>query len=590
MKKISLINSLKKRNSDLFTNNNIVRKEINDDNKLDIIEKIIKSQNKNIEEKTEKNPKTEKRNETEIKKLKEYYYLKKNVKKRQNNNKNRHKLIFEWDNNEDTTYDKFSIFNTSEKKETKIGIKKKKSKILTKKTNNIKKEKLLTKIDYNKIREENNIKLKQQDYQQNTFPIITKFSESLLYKKIKRSFKKSFNYNKPTPVQMQVIPLSLKFKDILCIAPTGSGKTLSFLLPLLNFLITLPKIKKEKSHLGPYALVIAPTRELVQQIKNVFDKLISGFEFSLRGEAFVGGYDSFEQSLKFMDGIEIIFATVGKCKDLLKSNFISLNQCYYVIVDEADKMIEKNTEEFLEYILDHLDHRFEKSEDKKICEKQEDDMVKGDGIFRVTQFFSATMKDNLKPIINKYLKNYIDIRIEKKINNKVEYKFEYLGLKEVTSQKNKLLLDYIKKSKKKILIFFNTKLIIEKVSKYLKKNLIQTIIYNSDLTQNEREKVISNFRKNQDIMLATDIAGRGLDIENLFTIINYDVPLTFEKFVHRAGRTGRAGKEGCVISFIGAESSHLIDPLVKFLNDREQKIPFFLKKNRKMYKKDYFIN
>jgi len=165
-------------------------------------------------------------------------------------------------------------------------------------------------------------------------------------------------YANPMPIQMQAIPVALSFRDMIGLAPTGSGKSAAFLLPLINFLVNMPPIKDELIQDGPYSIIMAPTRELAQQIEIEFKKLVK--DTHLRSISIVGGKSAEEQGSSIGRGVEIVIGTPGRIEDLIKRQYLVLNQCYYVILDEADKMIDLELEESVNFILEAIPSSLQK--------------------------------------------------------------------------------------------------------------------------------------------------------------------------------------------------------------------------------------
>lgn len=194
----------------------------------------------------------------------------------------------------------------------------------------------LTARDFKIIREVASINIKSSRITNEQIKLIRFFEETNLNKKVINQLKDQ-NIHLPSPVQMQTIPLSLLWKDIICVAPTGSGKTLAFLIPLINFLLTMPQMNSERSVDGPYAIVLGPTRELVIQLQEEFDRI--GRAFGLKSEVLVGGRSKGNQASNLNQlGVEVIFGTVGRTRDAIESSMLVLNQCFYVVIDEADSM------------------------------------------------------------------------------------------------------------------------------------------------------------------------------------------------------------------------------------------------------------
>ena len=207
------------------------------------------------------------------------------------------------------------------------------------------------------------------------------------------------DFKKPTSIQMQAIPIGLERRDLIGVAPTGSGKTIAFLVPLLTYLNFLPPITDKNLEDGPYALILTPTRELALQINSDFEKFAAGSR--LRSTVVVGGRSAEEQAFQLRKGCELLIGTPGRIKDALESRYTSLNQCSYVIIDEADRMVELGFDEDVNIILDAIPTTNMKSEDESIAEMQEKISKKGEKLFRTTHMFSATMPSAVERIARK---------------------------------------------------------------------------------------------------------------------------------------------------------------------------------------------
>lgn len=435
----------------------------------------------------------------------------------------------------------------------------------------------LNKRDFRILREANGIRISYPFQNSFEFRVIRDWNESGLLEPVRVNLARNMpKLRQPTPVQMQVIPVALKFKDIICTAPTGSGKTLAFLLPLINFLYFMPRIKPDKAHLGPYAIVILPTRELVLQCAEVFNQAAAGL--NLNSKTILGGRDKLDN---LFDPAEVVFATVGRYSDLLDLKEASLSQCYYVVVDEADFMIGNNLAEPLDFILKFVADLNNKSADPVEAFKEEEAMENFNGLVRVTQLFSATMPAHLKTLTDKYLRSPVSIQIEANQEQleKKQHFFEYLGdgKEGLFGQKLGLLKVWLRRLEYKVIVFFNSKNDIDQVYAKLKGNRANIGCYHSGFDQSERERIISKFRSGEfEVLLSTDLGGRGLDIENIRSVVNFDSPKDFEQYVHRTGRTARAGKSGVCLSFFSKQDAGLFEDVANVLVAGKQKIPDFL--------------
>jgi ATP-dependent RNA helicase DDX23/PRP28 len=233
-------------------------------------------------------------------------------------------------------------------------------------------------------------------------------------------------YAKPMAIQMQAAPVCLHFRDMIGLAPTGSGKSAAFLIPLINFLMRMPPIKDDLISDGSYSIIMAPTRELAIQIDEEFRKLAR--DTHLRSIVVVGGKSAEEQGSSIGRGVEIVIGTPGRIEDLIKRQYLVLNQCYYVILDEADKMIDQELEESVNYILESLPTFLDKSSgSEQEVALQEQQMIRGEKFFKTFTMFSATMLPQIEKIARKYLRYPAMITIgepgggKKDIDQRVEF-------------------------------------------------------------------------------------------------------------------------------------------------------------------------
>lgn len=331
---------------------------------------------------------------------------------------------------------------------------------------------------------------------------------------------KEIGYNKPTDIQISCIPLFLKGYDILAIAKTGSGKTASFVLPLLNNIL-LNNILQ--------VLVIVPTRELAIQIKNSFI-LFSKYILGIKIISLYGGQRYNIQYLNLKNKPNIVIATPGRLLDHLKRNTLNLYKLKYLILDEADEMFKMGFINDVKKIISFIKNKHQ------------------------TALFSATMSNSIKNIIFKFMNSPKEINLSISHSKNLIPKNIHQYYCIIYSYKFKLniLMKFLQIEKfRAVIIFVRTKIFTLKVSNFIKKYGYNCSPLNGDMNQNLREKVISDFRNGKiSILIATDIASRGLDIENIDLVINYDLPIDFKLYIHRIGRTGRSGKFGKSISFI----------------------------------------
>ncbi|KAB8121770.1 DEAD/DEAH box helicase ['Cynodon dactylon' phytoplasma] len=349
---------------------------------------------------------------------------------------------------------------------------------------------------------------------------------------------KALKFEHPTPIQTLVIPEMIKGNDIIAQSQTGTGKTFSFSIPIIEKIDV--KIKKTQS------LVLCPTRELSIQVFHEMKKLLK-FNKEVEITVICGG-ESYTKQFKALENKpHIIIATPGRIIDLLERKKVDLSEIKIFTIDEADEMLKMGFQEALETILKNIPKE------------------------RQTVLFSATLPITIKKIASKYQKNPQILKIKQNNIAVQSIKQFYFIVKDFN--KNKLLVRLLdQKNPDSVIIFANTKKDVDNISNYLQNENFLVNAIHGDLKQNQRKYVMDNFRKkNIKILVATDVAARGLDISDIKMIINYDLPHEDEIYVHRIGRTGRAGKTGLAYSFI---NNTKIGRLKKLENYLKEKIVF----------------
>jgi ATP-dependent RNA helicase DDX23/PRP28 len=391
--------------------------------------------------------------------------------------------------------------------------------------------------------------------------------ESGLPENIQNAVRKA-KYDKPTGVQMQCIPLGLACKDVVGIAKTGSGKTCAFVLPMLVYILKQPPITRETAGDGPLALIMAPTRELVQQIEEETRKFAA--ELSIRVYSVVGGLSIEEQSFIQSQGVEVMVATPGRLNDALDRRYMVLNQCNYVVLDEADRMIDMGFEPQVKAILEAMPLSNLKPEN-------EDALIDLDEQrYRQTYMFSATFPPAIEKIARTYLRNPAYVYIGDQSSSKENITQHVVLLKD--NQKKERLLQLLTEGPPPpIIIFCNGKKGCDVLAKSLEKQGFPAATIHSGKDQATREQAIEGIKKGDvDILVATDIAGRGIDVQGVEHVINYDMPKDIESYTHRIGRTGRAGRKGVATTFItgeGVENNGVLFDLRTMLASCKQAVP-----------------
>ncbi|KAI9840867.1 MAG: mRNA splicing protein prp28 [Sclerophora amabilis] len=373
-------------------------------------------------------------------------------------------------------------------------------------------------------------------------------------------------YTDPSPIQRAAIPIALQSRDLIGVAVTGSGKTAAFLLPLLVYISELPSLNELTKNDGPYAVILAPTRELAQQIEIEARKFATPLGFTC--VSIVGGHSLEEQAYALRDGAEIIIATPGRLVDCIERRVLVLGQCCYVIMDEADRMIDLGFEEPVNKILDALPVANEKpdteeAEDAALMSKP----LGGKDRYRQTMMYTATMPSAVERIARKYLRRPAIVTIGNvgEAVETVEQRVEFVA----GEDKRKKRLNEILASrdfKPPIIVFVNIKRNCDAVARDIKHMGFSSVTLHGSKTQDQREAALSSVRSGgTDVLVATDLAGRGIDVPDVSLVVNFNMANNIEGYTHRIGRTGRAGKSGVAITFLGSEDTDVMYDLKQML-------------------------
>jgi ATP-dependent RNA helicase DDX23/PRP28 len=380
-------------------------------------------------------------------------------------------------------------------------------------------------------------------------------------------------YEKPSPIQRQAIPIGLEGRDIIGIAETGSGKTAAFLIPLLCYMLKLPANQIGRcADEGPLAVVMAPTRELALQIEEECKKLCkyTGFDTV----CVVGGQAIEEQSYKLRKGVEVVIGTPGRMMDCIENNYLVLNQCNYVVLDEADRMIDMGFEPQVVAVLEAMGGLL-KSEDETQLEAEIDNALRGAALYRVTAMFSATMPPEVERIAKTFLRHPAVIKIgdeDTGKNKRIEQRVIFI----TDAQKKNKLLDELRTlgTKGKALVFINVKKQGDMIGRFLETNNFRCGVLHGGRSQDQREETLDSFKSGEiQVLVATDVAGRGLDIADVTNVVNYDMPAKISSYCHRIGRTGRAGKSGIATSFLTEADTEVMYDLKQYLEATNTAIP-----------------
>ena len=388
-------------------------------------------------------------------------------------------------------------------------------------------------------------------------------------------------YKEPSAVQRAAIPVALQSRDLIGVAVTGSGKTAAFLLPLLVYISELPALNEATKNDGPYAIILAPTRELAQQIEIEAKKFATPLGFTC--VSLVGGHSIEEQSYNMRDGAEIIIATPGRLVDCIERRVLVLSQCCYIIMDEADRMIDMGFEEPVNKILDALPATNEKpdTDDAENPNAMSRHLGSKDR-YRQTMMYTATMPVAVERIARKYLRRPAIVTIGNvgEAVDTVEQRVEFIS----GEDKRKKRIGEILNSREfapPIIVFVNIKRNCDAVARDIQKMGFSSVTLHGSKTQDQREAALASLRNgNTEVLVATDLAGRGIDVPDVSVVINYNMATNIESYTHRIGRTGRAGKTGVAITFLGGEDNDVMYDLKQMISKSDiSRVPEELRKH-----------
>lgn len=375
-------------------------------------------------------------------------------------------------------------------------------------------------------------------------------------------------YDQPTPIQEQAIPVVLRGKDIFGIAQTGTGKTAAFAIPILQRLAeqrqensqsgpqqseeeyTAPNRKdrrgrshgKQREHRPIKALILTPTRELALQIDECFTDY--GKYTGLRHTAIFGGVKQGPQTEKLRRGVDILIATPGRLLDLIGQGLVKLGQLSYFVLDEADRMLDMGFIADIRRLLPMIPQN------------------------RQTLFFSATMPGAIVNLSRSILNNPVRIEVTPE-SSTVDTVDQCIYFVEKPDKKGLLISVLKEKAEDSVLIFSRTKHGADNITRTLRKAGIRSEAIHGDKSQGQRQRALSDFKSGKvKVMVATDIAARGIDIKELQVVINYDLPDIPETYVHRIGRTGRAGHSGMALTFCSQDDHMMVHDIQKLTNKK----------------------
>jgi len=352
------------------------------------------------------------------------------------------------------------------------------------------------------------------------------------------------NYTKPTSIQIKAIPVALNKQDILASAQTGTGKTAAFAIPIIQHLVDEQQHTKGKRKI--LSLIVTPTRELAIQIGESFNAY--GKYTNIKTTVIFGGVSQGAQTDALRHGIDVLVATPGRLLDLMNQGYISLKDIKYFVLDEADRMLDMGFINDIKKIIAELPRK------------------------RQSLFFSATMPQKIVDLSRQILISPTKIAVNP-VSSTAETIQQYIYL--TNKQTKRDLLFHILKNPelKQVLLFSRTKHGADRIVRNLKKKKINCAAIHGDKSQNQRQRALKEFKENKiRVLVATDIAARGIDIDKLRYVINYDIPNESETYVHRIGRCGRANEKGIAISICEPEENAYIRDIERLIKQKIQTI------------------
>ncbi len=370
-----------------------------------------------------------------------------------------------------------------------------------------------------------------------------KFDKYHISEDIKKNLA-GLGFKKPTDIQFKSIPSILKGEDVLAIAQTGTGKTLAFAIPVIDM---IHSFKRSKRTMGIKCLVMVPTRELAMQIGDVFNQLSR--HTKVKSYVVYGGVEQDAQIKKLKDGIDILIATPGRMFDLISQGYIKIKGIHTLVLDEADRMLDKGFIKDIESVK------------KMLPEKHQ------------TLFFSATINKEIKKLAYSQVKSTA-IRIQISPEDPVSKNVSHFVMFVEMDDKRFFLERFINENpESRIIVFVRTRVRAERVTKAMERVGINVFTIHGEKDQSYRSHVMKGFKKGEsNILVATDVTARGIDISDVHYVINYDMPVEPENYVHRVGRTGRGFNKGVAISFCSSEEKERLEAVQELLNKKIEEI------------------
>ncbi len=379
------------------------------------------------------------------------------------------------------------------------------------------------------------------------------FSQLQLHPHLSRAVAE-MGYESMTPIQAQAIPVVLQGRDVMGAAQTGTGKTAAFSLPLLQRMMVHENTSTSPARHPVRALVLLPTRELADQVAQQI-KLYAKYT-QLRSAVVFGGMDMKPQTAELKAGVEVLIATPGRLLDHIEAKTAVLNQVEYVVLDEADRMLDIGFLPDLQRILSYLPKK------------------------RTTLLFSATFSPEIKRLAASYLQDPVTVEVAR--SNATASTVEQHFFSVQTDDKRSALKQLVRqRGITQAFVFVNSKLGCARLARSLDRDGLKTAALHGDKSQDERLKALEAFKRGEvDLLVCTDVAARGLDIKDVPAVFNFDVPFNAEDYVHRIGRTGRAGASGLAISFVASSDNRLVDDIAKLIRNKIEVEPLDIEDDR----------
>ncbi|CAB9522171.1 dependent RNA helicase [Seminavis robusta] len=497
---------------------------------------------------------------------------------------------FKWDEEDDTFQEDDPLYTTSQRRGTAAKPKKDKlASLVSTSVDTVRQKSLgsMTTRDWRILRENYEISVKggrapppMRSFSENPLPTLPPLHPSIL-----DALHNVMKFREPTPIQRQSIPIGLQRRDLIGIAETGSGKTVAFGVPICNYLINLPAtVLNRVAEEGPLAIVMAPTRELALQINEEFSKMLAR-QRHIKNCCIIGGQQLQHQAAELRKGVHIVVGTPGRINECLEMAYLVLNQCACAVLDEGDRMIDMGFAPQIESVLDAMGAALKSENEEEAYEQEKEDVLtQGVPKYRVTALFSATMPMEVEQMAKKYLRHPAVVSIGDKDSGKNARIVQRVMFLSSPAQKEKALRDLLSRTMynrdDKTIVFVNEKKHADGVARMVERMGRTCVVLHGGKSQDQREENLERFRKGGVVLVATDVAGRGIDIPNVSHIINFDLPTrSIENYSHRIGRTGRAGKEGLATSFITDEDEGIMAPLKAYLESTGNPVPVRLAKH-----------